>query len=55
MDIDERENISEILNILADDTYFYILANKKNDITGYYLLMIEINDPEKDPIYLINW
>ena len=55
MDIDERENISEILNILADDTYFYILANKKNDIIGYYLLMIEINDPEKEAIYLINW
>ena len=55
MDIDEREQISEILNILADDTYFYILANKKNDVIGYYLLMIEIDDPEKEAIYLINW
>lgn len=55
MDIDDRENISEILNILADDTHFYILANKKNEIVGYYLLMIEINDPEKEAIYLINW
>ena len=55
MDIDERESISEILNILADDTYFYILANKKNEVIGYYLLMIEINDPEKEAIYLINW
>ena len=55
MDIDDRENISDIRNILADDTHFYILANKKNDVVGYYLLMIEINDPEKEAIYLINW
>ena len=55
LDIDDQENISDILNILADDKYFYVLANKKHDILGYYLLMIEINHPEKDPIYLINW
>jgi hypothetical protein len=40
---------------LADEKYFYILANKKYEILGYYLLMIEIDHPEKEAIYLINW
>jgi hypothetical protein len=40
---------------LADEKYFYILANKKYETLGYYLLMIEIDHPEKEAIYLINW
>ena len=55
MDIDEQENISDVCNILADEKYFYILANKKADVLGYFLLMIEIDHPEKEAIYLINW
>lgn len=54
-DIDENENIKDILNILSDDTHFYILANKRHNFIGYYLLTIEINDPEKEATYLINW
>ena len=55
MDIDETENISDVCNILADEKYFYILANKRNEVLGYYLLMIEIDHPEKEATYLINW
>ena len=55
LDIDEQESIGDILNILADGKYFYVLANKKHGILGYYLLMIEIDHPEKEAIYLINW
>lgn len=55
IDIDEIEKVSDILNITCDDTYFYILSNKKEGILGYYLLMIEIEDPEKEAIYIINW
>ena len=46
VDIDEKENISDILNIVGDDKYFYVLANKKNQFLGYYLLMVDIANPE---------
>jgi len=55
LDIDEQESIGDILNILADEKYFYVLANKKHGILGYYLLMIEIDHPEREATYLINW
>lgn len=46
VDLDDQENISEILNIIGDERYFYVLANKKDGILGYYLLMIDIMNPE---------
>lgn len=55
VDIDEQENISDILNIVGDDKYFYVLANKKDQLLGYYLLMVDIENPEKPANYLINW
>ena len=55
LDLDEQENIGDILNIVGDGNYFYILANKQNGILGYYLLMVEIDNPEKPAVYLINW
>ena len=56
LDIDDKEGISDIMNVIADDKYFYILANKKDNVIGYYLIMMEIDRPERgDTIYLINW
>ena len=55
LDIDDKEGISDIMNVLADEKYFYILANKKDNVIGYYLIMMEIDKPERDTIYLINW
>ena len=54
-DIDENESIADILNVLADETYFYVLANKKHDLLGYYLLLVDIQNPEEPAKYLINW
>jgi len=54
-DIDEREKISAIQNIIADETNFYILANKKDSKLGYFLLSLEIDNPEKKCEYLIKW
>ena len=55
IDIDDKEDISDILNVLADKKYFYVLANKRGGQLGYFLLMIEINHPEREYTYLINW
>jgi hypothetical protein len=55
IDFDHRENISAIQNILANDTHFFILANKKDHKLGYYLFSIEIDNPEKEAVYYINW
>ena len=55
VDFDDKEDISNIENILADDKHFYVLANKKEGRLGYYLLSIEIDNPDKESEYLINW
>tara|TARA_B110000285_G_C15135793_1_gene626806 strand:+ start:1683 stop:2189 length:507 start_codon:yes stop_codon:yes gene_type:complete len=57
IDLDEREGISIILNIIRsnDDKHFYILANKKNEMLGYYLFDVSINNPVEESQYLINW
>ena len=54
VDFDDKEEISSIQNIIADDKYFYVLANKKSHKLGYYLLQIEINNPNNVD-YLISW
>ena len=57
IDLDDREGISIILNIIRsnDDKHFYILANKKNEMLGYYLFDVSINNPVEESQYLINW
>lgn len=55
IDLDEREEISNIENILADTDNFYVLANKKEGMLGYYLFNVNINDPHADSEYYINW
>ena len=53
--MDEREEISNLQNIISNDSHFYVLANKKSGKLGYYLFDVDINDPEEDSNYLINW
>ena len=55
IDLDDRENISSIQNILAGDSYFYVLANKKDARLGYYLFSVSIDEPHLDSEYLISW
>jgi hypothetical protein len=55
IDFDDKEEIGAIRNILANETHFFVLANKKNLKLGYYLFSIEINNPHKESEYLINW
>lgn len=58
VDIDEKEKISDIQNIVSDDKFFYVLANRKNKKIGYYLFMFEIekaHDKDYKYTYLINW
>ena len=45
IDFDEREEISSIQNILATDTHFFVLCNKKEKKLGYYLFSIVIDNP----------
>ena len=55
LDIDEKEDVGCVLNIHADDQYFYVTANKKNSVLGYYVFMIDLNDVEGEYEYLIQW
>jgi hypothetical protein len=45
---------------VADDHYFYILANKKDGKLGFYLYKLDFNKPysdkgKKESDYLIRW
>ena len=45
---------------MADDHYFYILANKKEGKLGFYLYKLDFNKPysdkgKKESDYLIRW
>ena len=45
---------------MADDHYFYILANKKDGKLGFYLYKLDFNKPysdkgKKESDYLIRW
>lgn len=53
LDIDEKESVADILNIHADEQYFYVIANKKNGILGYYIFMIDLNNIDGEYVYLI--
>lgn len=55
IDLDEQEMIANIQNIMSDEERFYVFANKKEGRLGYYLFSIDIDDPEKEPEYFINW
>lgn len=55
IDIDDREGISQIQNIIADDYNFYILSNKRASKLGYFLLTVSIDNPHEESQYLINW
>lgn len=55
IDLDEQEEVSQLQNIITDNEYFYVLANKKEQRLGYYLFKLSIDNPEETPEYLINW
>ena len=55
IDLDEREEVSAIQNIICDEENFYCLANKKEQRLGYYLFNVEIDNPHAESTYLINW
>ena len=59
IDIDDQENIQMVEAVQASEKYFYVLANKKEGNLGYYLLKIDIENPQADQReprkYLMNW
>jgi len=54
LDIDETYNLDNIECLLASKKKFYVLANKKDQKLGYYLIELDMVDPTKHH-YLINW
>ena len=55
IDLDDREEVANIQAIHACDEFFYVFANKKSDRLGYYFFSINIERPEEDIDYFINW
>jgi len=46
IDLDDREEVSAIQNIISDNKHFYVLANKKEQRLGYYLFNVDLNNPD---------
>jgi hypothetical protein len=55
IDLDDREHISSIQNILVGSSHFYVLANKSHARLGYYLFSVNIDEPDEESEYLISW
>jgi len=55
IDLDEREEIENIKSCLGDDSHFYILANKRFERLGFFLLSFDLNNYDKPCDYLISW
>lgn len=55
IDLDDREEVAAIQNIITDNTNFYVLANKKEQRLGYYLFSVNLEEPKSDSEYLICW
>lgn len=56
IDIDNRFLIGDIRSIVNIDKKFYVLANKREKLLGYYLIEIDEGEPlATRPQYLINW
>lgn len=55
IDLDEKEKISMIQNIVADRQTFYVLANRRKGKLGFYIFTIDMSDPNKPVDYLLNW
>ena len=55
IDLDEREEVSSIQNIISDNNNFYCLANKKEARLGFYLFSVSMDDPDRTSEYVIKW
>jgi hypothetical protein len=65
IDIDDYFGVHDFKSLLYDEGYFYLIANKRNNKLGFYLLKISETEPLgkkvynmhefKDKIFLISW
>ena len=52
LDIDMKETVGDIQNIMCDKDYFYVFARRKNEDVGHFLFKIPISSPESEYEYL---
>ena len=43
------------ISVSEDDSQFFVLANKKEQKLGYYLLIVRLDNPSAKSEYLIAW
>ena len=55
VDLDEDCAIGSIQNCSCDDVNFYLMANKKDKLLGYYFVRIGVKDPINSQGFLIQW
>lgn len=54
IDIDQKEEVDEIMSAICVKDQFYVLANKKQRMLGFYVFIIDSNRPKDKCHYLIN-
>lgn len=55
VDLDEREGLQSIEDVFYHDGKFYILANKRKQKLGFYLLSFDTHHPEQECQILVAW
>jgi len=55
VDLDKEEGLQAIEDIFYHDDKFFILANKKNQKLGFYLVVFDCNNPDKKCEVLVAW
>ena len=54
VNLDEMEELESIKNSTCDGKFFYLMANKKEQKLGYYILRINVDKPGEID-YLMQW
>jgi hypothetical protein len=54
IDLTDNEGIESIQNCTCDEEHFYLVANKKEGLLGYFVLRLDIHKPGSID-YLIQW
>lgn len=50
-----NENLDDFKQISANETHFFVIANKRNRMLGFYMFQIEIENPNREVEYFLGW
>ena len=55
VDLFDKEEVTSVEAVTCDEKNFWVLANKRYSALGVYLFGINIENPNKESEFLLNW